>query len=180
MWVLQNAVLAVSVGLRNYYYILHSGLAYKRIGVSFFLLLVFFGLTTVLLKIWQQRSAYALVRLNALALYVALLALAAGNWEIWIARYNLQPRFQTIDIGFLLDMPGRVLPVLLERRALLDDTRHLTTRGGYLDATVIDAATARTRLDQRVTEWQATYSAHHDWQEWNYADWQVNNALRFN
>ncbi len=179
VWVLQNAVLAASVGLRNYYYILHSGLAYKRIGVCFFLLLVVVGLATVLLKIWQQRSAYSLVRLNALALYAALLALAAGNWEVWIARYNLQPRFQTIDIGFLLDMPGRVLPVLLERRALLDGTRHLTTRGGYLDATVIDAATARTRLDQRVTERQAAYSAHHDWQEWNYADWQANKALHF-
>jgi hypothetical protein len=41
VWVLQNAVLPSSVGLRNYYYIQHSGLAYKRIGVCFFLLLTF-------------------------------------------------------------------------------------------------------------------------------------------
>lgn len=53
VWVLQNGVLAVSVGLRNYYYILNSGIAHKRIGVCFFLLLPFFGLATVLLKIWQ-------------------------------------------------------------------------------------------------------------------------------
>ena len=102
-------MLTASVGLRNYYYIWHCGLAYERIGVCFFLLLVFFGLATVLLKIWQRRSAYSLVRLNALAGYAGLL-LAAGNWEVWIARYNLQTRFRSIDIGFLLAMPGRVLP----------------------------------------------------------------------
>ena len=50
--------------------------------MCFFLLLVFFGLVTVLLKIWQRRSAYSLIRLNSLAVYAVLLLLAAGNWEV--------------------------------------------------------------------------------------------------
>ncbi|WP_460504027.1 DUF4153 domain-containing protein, partial [Hymenobacter agri] len=138
VWVLQNAVLAVSVGLRNYYYILNSGVAYKRIGVCFFLLLVFFGLGTVLGKIWQQRSAYSLVRLNSLAVYAVLLLLAAGNWEVWMTQYNLQPRLRSVDIGFLLDMPDRALPTLLARRAVLNHAAQLTVNAEYGAALAID------------------------------------------
>ena len=177
VWVLQNAVLASSVGLRNYYYIQHSGLAYKRIGVCFFLLLTFFGLVTVLLKIWQRRSAYSLIRLNSLAVYAVLLALAAGNWEVWIARYNLQPRFRTIDIGFLLEMPGRVLPTVLARRAVLDHAT-LTTEDEYGNAMKIPAAAAQMQLNVRAANWKSHYETHADWQGRTYADWQAYQALQ--
>lgn len=177
VWVAQNAVLAVSVGLRNYYYILHSGLAYKRIGVCFFLLLTFFGLVTVLLKIWQRRSAYSLVRLNSLATYVVLLLLAAGNWEIWIAEYNLQPRFASIDISFLLEMPGRVLPTLVARRSVLDAVPQLTSRDEHGNVVTLPAAAAQLQLNVAVANWQAYAAAHSDWQSFTYADWQAAQAL---
>ena len=178
VWVLQNAVLAVSVGLRNYYYIQSCGLAYKRIGVCFFLLLVFFGLGTVLLKIWQRRSAYSLIRLNSLAVYAVLLLLAAGNWEVWIARYNLQARFRRIDIGFLLDMPGRVLPTLVARRELLNHTPQLTAEAAYGGAVVVPAAEAQRRLDAAVAAWQSRYQAHPGWQGRTYAEWRTARALQ--
>ena len=178
VWVLQNAVLAISVGLRNYYYVLHCGLAYKRIGVCFFLLLVFFGLGTVLLKIWQRRSAYSLVRLNSLAAYAALLLLAAGNWEGWIANYNLQARFRSIDIGFLLDMPGRVLPTLVARRKLLNYALQLTAEDKSTGAAVvIPAPEAQRRLDAAVAHWTSHYAAHPDWQGRTYADWRTYKRL---
>ena len=186
VWVLQNAVLAASVGLRNYYYILHCGLAYKRIGVCFFLLLVFFGLATVLLKIWQRRSAYGLVRLNALAAYAVLLLLAAGNWEVWMAEYNLQPRFRTIDIGFLLDMPGRVLPTLLARQAVLGQVPQLTTDGDYLrtgghyvyGTRPITTAEARLELHEKAQRWLRRYQLQHDWQGRTWYDWHTARLLR--
>jgi hypothetical protein len=177
VWVLQNAVLAVSVGLRNYYYILNSGIAYKRIGVCFFLLLVFFGLVTVLLKIWQRRSAYSLIRLNGLAVYAVLLLLAAGNWEVWIAKYNLQPRFRNIDIGFLLDMPGRVLPELVAHRAQLAQVPSLTIEDEYGQAKPIAAADAQARIDAAVAAWKTHYSINSDWQGLTYADWQAYQQL---
>ena len=178
VWVLQNAVLATSVGLRNYYYILHSGLAYKRIGVCFFLLLTLFGLVTVLLKIWQRRSAYSLVRFNSLAAYAVLLLLAAGNWEVWMARYNLQPRFRSVDIGFLLDMPGRALPTLLAHRAVLDQVPHLTTSDPYGTAVAISAADAQRQLDSAIGRWQTHYARQADWQGRTYADWQTCQGLK--
>ncbi|WP_035565445.1 DUF4173 domain-containing protein [Hymenobacter sp. IS2118] len=180
VWVLQNAVLAVSVGLRNYYYIQYSGLAYKRIGVCFFLLLVFFGLGTVLLKIWQRRSAYSLIRLNFLAVYAAVLLLAAGNWEVWIASYNLQARFRSIDIGFLLDMPGRVLPTLVARRALIDTAPHLTAEAEYGGAEVITAVEAQRRLDAAVAAWKSHYQTHPNWQGRTYTEWRTARTLILN
>lgn len=43
-WIIQNAVLVISVLLRDYYYIQHMGLVYKRIGVLVFLTMVLVGL----------------------------------------------------------------------------------------------------------------------------------------
>jgi len=178
VWVLQNAVLAISVGLRNYYYILNCGVAYKRVGVYFFLLLTLFGLATVLLKVWQRRSAYSLIRLNSLAVYAVMLLLAAGNWEVWIARYDLQPRFQTMDIGFLLDMPGRALPTVLAQRAAIDQIPQLTTEDEYGNAVTMSAASAQHRLDVAVAAWKIRYAHESDWQGRTYADWQAYEALR--
>ena len=65
VWLLQNMVLVISVLLRDYYYILHDGLAYKRIGVLVFLVLVLFGLVTIFIKIRQIKTSYYLLRVNA-------------------------------------------------------------------------------------------------------------------
>jgi hypothetical protein len=178
VWVAQNAVLALSVGLRNYYYIQSCGVAYKRIGVFFFLLLTFFGLVTVLLKIWQRRSAYSLVRLNSLATYAVLLLLAAGNWEVWIAEFNLQPRFKSIDAGFLLHMPGRALPTLLAQREALNQIPQLTTEDEYGQAVPLPADAAQRQLDIAVANWQAYYATQTDWQGFTYADWQAHQELQ--
>jgi hypothetical protein len=177
LWVVQNAVLAVSVGLRNYYYIAATELAYKRIGVYGFLLLTLFGLGTVLLKIWQRRSAFSLVRLNSWAAYALLLALAAGNWEIWIADYNLQPRFTHLNIGFLLTMPPRVLPVLAAREGLIDQAKELVEEGddGYFHATTREAA--HTKLRAQLAQFRAEYPQRH-WQSRSGAAQQAYQQLK--
>jgi hypothetical protein len=176
-WVLQNVVLAISVGLRNYYYIEYTGLAYKRIGVYGFLLLTLFGLGTVLLKIWQRRSAFNLVRLNSWAAYVVLLGLAAGNWEIWIAEYNLQPRFTSLDMGFLLAMPPRVLPVLAAREAIIDQAPQLVADAsdGYYHA--MDKATAHALLREKLATFRHDYDKYDDWQSRTGAEWAAYKAL---
>ncbi|MVN78758.1 DUF4173 domain-containing protein [Hymenobacter sp. HMF4947] len=176
LWVAQNLVLAVSVGLRNYYYIEYTGLAYKRIGVYGFLLLTVFGLGTVLLKIWQRRSAFSLVRLNSWAAYAVLLLLAAGNWEIWIAEYNLQARFSRLDIGFLLAMPPRVLPVLAEHEGLLDKIPALVSEeeDGYYHPTT--PAEAHQRLRERLATFRRAYPLH-DWQSRTGAAAQAYSAI---
>ncbi|MBC6606527.1 DUF4173 domain-containing protein [Hymenobacter sp. BT188] len=174
VWVLQNAVLAVSVGLRNCYYILYTGLAYKRIGVYFFLLLTFFGLATVLLKIWQRRSAYALVRLNSLAAYILMIGLACGNWEIWIARYNLRPELHELDYGFLLDMPDRVLPILAAHPEVLTE-RHLVHEY-YSNWIELNPEAAAQRLQRRLARFKEKQETR-NWPSYTYADWQAYQQL---
>ncbi|MCB2407394.1 DUF4173 domain-containing protein [Hymenobacter sp. BT178] len=171
VWVLQNAVLAISVGLRNYYYIQYTGLAYKRIGVYGFLLLTFFGLATVLLKVWQRRSAYALFRLNGLAAYAVLLLLACGNWEIWIARYNLQPRFREVDYGFLLAMPDRVLPELAAHEAELAG-RNLLQDNGSGTWMPLSEQSAREQLYARIRNFRALETQRR-WPSYTWADYQA-------
>ncbi|NML64705.1 DUF4173 domain-containing protein [Hymenobacter sp. RP-2-7] len=176
LWVLQNAFLAASVGLRNYYYITATGLAYKRIGVYAFLALTVFGLATLLLKIWQRRTLFSLLRLNSWAAYAVLLLLAGGNWEIWIARYNLQARFARLDAGFLLNMPPRVLPVLQARERLLDQVPALVEEGddGYYHA--LAPARAHELLRQRLADFRREYPAR-DWQSRTGAAEQAFQAL---
>jgi hypothetical protein len=181
-WVLQNAVLAISVGLRNYYYIVATGLAYKRIGVCAFLLLTLFGLGTIGLKIWQRRTTYSLVRLNGWAAYVLLLALAAGNWEVWMVRYNLQRQRLHIDLSFLLELPGRTLPALHARRAVLaaPGCTPVLMRRAWSDVSDVEVAPpyALDRLAASTREWCAEYEAHRSWQSWNYADWRAYQLLK--
>ena len=111
-----------------------------------------FGLFTVGLKIWQRRSAFSLVRLNSWAAYAVLLALALGNWEIWIARYNLQPRFtEVFDPKFLLEMPPRVLPELRTHAARFTESAHVGV------------------LHRRVAQFVEAYPQR-GWPSWNYAD----------
>ncbi|TGD79030.1 DUF4173 domain-containing protein [Hymenobacter wooponensis] len=178
IWVVQNVVLVISVGLRNYYYILHTELAYKRIGVYGFLLLTLFGLGTVLLKIWQRRSAFSLVRLNAWAVYALVLGLAAGNWEVWITRYNLQPRFKEVNLGFLLDMPERMLPELAAREAVLDGmTRIVVINDSGYGETQFTPAEAHRLVKQRLQRWKEAYPRYHTWQSWTYAEAQAYEEL---
>jgi hypothetical protein len=182
VWVLQNAVLAVSVGLRNYYYIVATGLAYKRIGVCAFLLLTLFGLGTVGLKIWQRRTTYSLVRLNGWAAYALLLALAAGNWEVWMVRYNLQRQRLHVDLSFLLELPGRALPALHARRALLaaPGCTPVLMRRAWSEVSDVEVAPpyALQQLAACTRMWCAEYEAHRSWQSWNYADWRAYHTLK--
>jgi hypothetical protein len=102
-WIVQNGVLALSVGIRNWQYIDACGLAYKRIGVFIFLLLTLFGLWTMFRKVQEKRSFYFLAYQNGWALFVVLLLACFVNWDVFITRYNLSASLNLpLDTGFLL------------------------------------------------------------------------------
>ena len=113
LWIILNVVLVIAVAVRNYHYILYFALAYKRIGVYFFLLLCIIGLLSLWYKIIAKKSSFYLMRVNAMACYIGLVALCFFNWDAIIARYNLAHSDRSfVHLEFLMDLSDKALPYL--------------------------------------------------------------------
>ncbi|NII24976.1 DUF4173 domain-containing protein [Pseudoflavitalea sp. X16] len=177
-WIWQNCILVISVLLRDYYYIARYGLAYKRIGVLFFLLMVLIGLTTVFIKIWQRRTSYFLFRVNAWAGVILLVLASTIHWDEFIAGYNLQRKDRVpLDAEFLLTLSDKTLPLLeanleafKKRQAEipkeLSDSRSGSdswSRDNTCDTCFVEQI--RARKDRFLQQ-----QSHRTWLSWNYAD----------
>ncbi len=113
IWIVLNALLVVSVGIRTFYYIEFFGLAYKRIGVLFFLVACLIGLGTLMYKIAKTKSIYYVVRVNVLAVYIILLTICTVNWDSLIAKYNFSNyKSSFIHLPFMSNLSDKTLPYL--------------------------------------------------------------------
>lgn len=121
-WLVQNAFMAVSVALRNVYYIdFYYALSYKRIGVMIFILLTLFGLGTMFVKIYARKTTSFLFKVNSTAVVAVLLLMSTFSWDKTIADFNLSnPDRSKIDIDYLLKLDDDALPVLDAHKDLLD------------------------------------------------------------
>jgi hypothetical protein len=103
IWLVQNGILAFSVAVRNARYIDYHGLAYKRIGVILFLILVFVGLITLYVKIKTPKTRAWLWRQNGWAFYAVLVLNACVAWDEVITQYNLSGAPKgAVDIRFMI------------------------------------------------------------------------------
>ena len=121
VWLAQNAMLAISVGIRNWAYVQEYGLAYKRLGVFWFLLLVAFGLFTLVQKITNKHSLIHLANKNGWAFFLSLIMVSAINWDNTITRYNLSfAQEKNLDARFLFyGISDHNLPLLWKHKALI-------------------------------------------------------------
>ena len=161
-WLIQNGILAISVAVRTWRYIDFHGLAYKRIGVFLFLLLVFVGLVTLWLRIREQRNSFWLWDRNGWALYALLLLNACVSWDVLITRYNLSGRPRsTVDVQYMIhEMSSKNLYVLEENREKLEQVEAYPRIG----AEQIQIAVQRKR-EYFERDWQGL-----SWKSWNGAD----------
>ena len=162
VWLAQNAFLTISVGIRNYHYIASYGLAYKRLQVLFFLLLVLFGLFTLFQKIWFRKSVFFLLNRNAWVGYLLLVTTCFVNWDLIITRYNLDHAgTERIDMPFLLhDVSDKNLFLLLKKQDRLEQEIN-PLPGQYTN--VEDMLQHKVRMfTQRQDAWS--------WKSWNWAD----------
>lgn len=170
LWLAQNAVLAVSVFLRNMHYIGFHGLAYKRIGVIVFLALVVAGLATLAWKIHARRSTFFLWRVNAWVAVAVLTMLSCSDWDMVIVKYNLgHPNPAEIDTDNYLALSDKVLPLLHLHRADVERqmTKHATNPVRWTDTqdpVVFNAALA-TKTRAFLGRWQTS-----GWQSWTLAE----------
>ena len=159
LWMIQNMILLISVGIRNYHYIAHFDLTYKRIGVYVFLAATFIGLFSMLYKIAFRKTFFFLMKFNSWSVIWILVLTASFNWDAVIAKHNLDhsgPR--PIDRFYLMRLSDKSLPVLYENRDMLNV--HQLEQLDY-------------RIDQFVNK-----ELEQDWQGWNYADYIVLQKLK--
>jgi hypothetical protein len=166
-WIIQNALLTFSVGMRNFHYIQAYGLAYKRIGVFFFLVLVLYGLWTVKNKVQGPKTFFYLLQKNAWFFYFTLLAFSGVNWTIAITKYNLQRASEHgIDTYFLLHrMPSQNLHILF------DNKEKLFSNSPSGKANILES------LEQKK-KWFLYSQKNYSWKSFNFPDWKNERYLR--
>jgi len=166
-WIIQNVVLAFSVGMRNYHYIREYGLASKRIGVIFFLILTIIGLLLMWVKVRDRKSVYFLVDRTAWALYGMLIFLTFFNWDVLMTRYNLAVNSnKSLDVVYLASkLSDKNLHILLEHKDAMKN--RAPGKSNWLDMTLKNKK-------YRFHKMQDSYSV----LSWNYRDWQVKRALK--
>ena len=175
LWILQNLILVVSVLIRDYYYFVHMGMAYKRIGVVVFLLLVIAGLVTVFIKIHYRKTNYYLLRVNAWFAIVVLVVSSCIHWDEWIATSNLARKGTVpVDVNFLLSLSDKTLPVIEKNKEVLD-TAYLSAHDevNYMYRTRMIPAEYFEMRKQQFVQKQKGYS----WLSWNMADAYVKKQL---
>ncbi len=117
LWIVQNMILAFSVFMRNYYYINWHGLAYGRIFVIVFLVVVMIALTMMILKVRRKYSSGYFVRFNSWVAYAAMVACSFPNWDSWILDYNLKhDNIAQIDFGYYQKLSGDLYPEIYKNQ----------------------------------------------------------------
>jgi uncharacterized protein DUF4153 len=168
-WIVQNIILVFSVLLRDYYYILHCGLAYKRIGVLFFLMMVLAGLITVSVKIYQRKTRYYLLRVNAWVAMGLLVLASCVHWDELIANYNIAHRDSiSLDVKFLLSLSDKALPVIEQHQDILNQkiASDDSTADERSDSAPLTAKELFELRKKTFFEAQQNYS----WLSWNMSD----------
>lgn len=176
-WLFQNAVLVVSVFFRDYYYIAHDGLAYKRIGVLVFLLMVLAGLSTIFIKIHLQKTTYYLLRVNAWFAIVLLVAGSCVHWDETIAKYNIGHKDKiALDVKFLLTLSDKTLPLLDKNRQIFSMKDSPSgTEGALLYRS---GESYRDYFEKRKLNFEHEQQQY-SWLSWNMADAYVKKQLAY-
>ncbi len=153
-WIGQNALLALSVGVRNWHYIDAYGLAMGRVRVAFALALILFGLFSLYRKADRRLSMSYLFQSNGLAAWWALVLFGALNWSCLITRVNLTQETGRVDWQYLTQQLG-------------EDNYFLLLR-------------AEDRIPERYRKRLRPSSGPEDWRGWNWPEHRNANALRQN
>jgi hypothetical protein len=188
-WLVQNAVLAVSVGMRNWQYIDHYGLAYKRIGVFIFLSLVLYGLWLMYLKINEKRTLFFFISRGAWAIYAVMVAACFINWDVFITKYNLtvSTKTQSVDVPFLVkNISDKNLYLLYENRDRLiekmpnkpfDENEYWETQSPDFANKEAKIAFLDYALKQKRANFEGKTSGK-TWLSWNYPDYRNSKFLK--
>ena len=113
IWLAQNAIMVISVLIRNIHYMNYYNLAYLRIGVLLFIVIALFGLITVFVKVNHVKNFYSLFRVNMLFTYVTLVLFSLADWDVIIAKVNFSRADKAfVHLNFMSELDDKALPYL--------------------------------------------------------------------
>ncbi len=173
LWLAQNALLAISVAIRNFRYIEYFALAYKRIGVIIFLMAVIYGLYIIYLKINKRQSSYYLIRKNTAFVYWLLVISSLLNWDSIIAKYNFN-HYQTafLHLEYLTTLSDKTLPILNKSEEELKRIQHVQLEKFPFDGKAMDVVDYRSKIESKkirfISKWE-----NKNWLSWNYAEYSA-------
>ena len=170
IWIVQNMILSLYVVVRVYHYILHHGLAYKRIGVVIFVIATVVGLITLIKKVQHRKTVSYLFRINGISIYAILVISALFNWDGIIASHNFKnAETKSIDYIFELSMSDKTLPILDENRDILILNNNKYKNSNY-SFSWTKSQTLLEKLDQRISDFKRKEKKR-SWLSWNYSDY---------
>lgn len=170
----QNFILLISVAIRTLRYVDAYGLAYKRIGVLFFLVATLIGLASLIIKVQKRKNFFYILKVNSLSFAMIFFATALVNWDQFITNYNLSRYTQGkfVDPDFLLEMSDKTLPSLIQFKDVFKSNNSQTERGEQAN----EANYYIYELRDRLTTFQ-TKMKEQSFPEWNYAEYQAYKEL---
>jgi len=169
VWIAQNMLLALSVIARVYHYILHHGLAYKRIGVIIFVIATIVGLVTLAYKVKNRKTTSFLLRVNGISIFSILLIVSIFNWDVIIAKHNFaHAESKKIDYLFELTLSDKTLPILDQNRHLIKQ-KNYSYRKWSSDFPWVKNQSLTQRLDARIAKFKVEYKKR-SWLSWNLSD----------
>lgn len=178
IWLIQNALLVISVAIRNLWYIHYFNLAYKRIWVFGFLLLVLLGIFTVFVKLTKRKSLQYLLVRNSLFAYAIIVLLGLFHWDRIIAKFNVKRSDKAFfHTDFMMGLNSSTLPVLHLTAGQLEKINSVS-HNAFPD-TDLYATTSQfeDRIRQRSRDFIAGYPLL-GWQGKNVAEIRAYHALK--
>lgn len=178
-WMAQNFILVISVAIRNFHYISYFNLAYKRIAVIFFLIAVLIGIVSVIVKIYNRKSAYFLVKLNTFSVFFVFLFMSLFNWDAVIAKHNFKHADSSfIHYNYLDGLDNSALPYVNKNTidlAKIDEMQRekfeFADEARYITSEVFDL-----NVTKRINDFTSEYPNRH-WLSWNYSDYKAYHKL---
>lgn len=164
VWIIQNSILVVTCGIKNFHYIDEHGLTYKRIGVYIYLIMTVAGLLTTFIKIVSAKSNWFLFRKNAWVGYAVLILSCLWNWDMLIVKYNLSGIAAKTDLIYNASLSDAGLPDLISY--CKKNPQQLRDNKSFLIALDIRKKAFIKEFEER------------DWQSWNMDDDDIYHELK--
>ncbi|MCZ4410573.1 DUF4173 domain-containing protein [Cryomorphaceae bacterium 1068] len=182
-WLGLNAILVLSVAIRDFYYIYYFALAYMRIVLLFCLAATTIGLWSVYTKVKHTKNGTYLWRINSLSIFILLVISTFFNWDTIIAKYNFSNKERAfVHLDYLSELSNAALPYLrvdsleLNKVEIVQRKRLGESRSSY-SRKYISADNYAEHLEYRINRFTDRWEKQH-WLEWNLAESKAYHKLK--